>query len=333
MFPTTLNDFWALTATHIKTEAVRLALDSALFDQLAQPATIEQFALQRQWVPEQASALLELLWSMKLLTRNAAGYQTTPEMQPYLCQTGERFIGDSWRFRNQSLREVGQQLADMMQHTPGTPPPAARMDAGWAQAAQKQIAQEQRALTVDRAYEIVGKLPEFPHAKTLLDVGGGPGMIAIGLTQRHPTLQGVVYDLPQTAAVAQQNIIAAGLQDRLHAASGDFSTQMFADNYADIIWCSSFLHFVEDITTSIAQLFNALTPSGVLVSVHAEISPHQEDAASVLPFYLPLLLRGRRVTREGELASRLYDAGFTHVETRRHQPFPMSPLTVLIARK
>ncbi|MBG6244364.1 SAM-dependent methyltransferase [Candidatus Symbiopectobacterium sp. 'North America'] len=328
MFPTTLTDLWTLTASSIKTEAIRLALDSALFDQLAQPSTVEQFALRQQWEPQQATALLELLWSMKLLTRDAAGYQTSAEMQAYLCQTGERYIGDSWRFRYQSLRDVGQQLAALMQQTSGTSPPAARMDAGWAQAAQ-----EQRALTVDRACDIVGALPEFPQAKTLLDVGGGPGMIAIGLTQRHPTLQGVVFDLPQTAAVAQENIIAAGLHQRLSTASGDFSTQPFAAGYADIIWCSSFLHFVEDITTSIAQLFNALTPGGVLVAVHAEIASNQEDAASVLPFYLPLMLRGRRVTREGELASLLCDAGFSRVETRRHQPFPMSPLTVLIARK
>ncbi|QZN97094.1 class I SAM-dependent methyltransferase [Symbiopectobacterium purcellii] len=333
MFPTTLTDLWTLTASSIKTEAVRLALDSALFEQLAQPSTVEQFALHQQWEPQQAAALLELLWSMKLLTRDAAGYQTSAEMQAYLCQTGARYIGDSWRFRYQSLREVGQQLAALMQQTPGTPPPAARMDAGWAQAAQKQIAQEQRALTVDRACDIVSALPEFPQAKTLLDVGGGPGMIAIGLTQRHPTLQGVVFDLPQTAAVAQENIIAAGLHSRLSTASGDFNTQPFATGYADIIWCSSFLHFVEDISTCLAQLFNALTPGGVLVAVHAEISPNQEDAAPVLPFYLPLMLRGRRVTREGELASLLGDAGFSRVETRRHQPFPMSPLTVLIARK
>ncbi|MFT8211649.1 MAG: hypothetical protein ACMZI0_15645 [Symbiopectobacterium sp.] len=51
-----------------------LALDSALFDQLAHPLTVEQFAQRQQRVPEQASALLALLWSMKLLTRNAAGY-------------------------------------------------------------------------------------------------------------------------------------------------------------------------------------------------------------------------------------------------------------------
>ncbi|MCW2483863.1 SAM-dependent methyltransferase, partial [Candidatus Symbiopectobacterium sp. NZEC135] len=110
MFPTALTDLWALTATNIKTEAVRLALDSALFDQLAQSLTVEQCALHQQWEPQQASALLELLWSIKLLTRDAAGYQTTAEMQPYLCQTGERYIGDSWRFRYQSLRDVGQQL-------------------------------------------------------------------------------------------------------------------------------------------------------------------------------------------------------------------------------
>ncbi|WP_252319352.1 MULTISPECIES: hypothetical protein [Symbiopectobacterium] len=45
MFPTTLTDLWTLTASNIKTEAVRLALDSTLFDQLAQHSTVEQFAL------------------------------------------------------------------------------------------------------------------------------------------------------------------------------------------------------------------------------------------------------------------------------------------------
>lgn len=258
MFPTTLTDLWTLTASSIKTEAVRLALDSALFDQLAKPSTVEQFALRQQWEPHQATALLELLWSMKLLTRDTAGYQTSAEMQAYLCQTGERYIGDSWRFRYQSLRDVGQQLAWM----------------------------------------------------------------PVGRRQRKSRLR-----------KSKENIIAAGLHQRLITASGDFSTQPFAAGYADIIWCSSFLHFVEDITTSIAQLFNALTPGSVLVAVHAKIASNQEDAASVLPLYLPLMLRGRRVTRERELASLLCDAGFSLVETRRHQPFPMSPLTVLIARK
>lgn len=333
MFPTTLTDLWALTATSIKADAVRLALDSALFDQLVTPMHTEHVAERHHWATQQTAPLLELLWSMKLLTRNAAGYQTAPEMQPYLCQAGERFIGASWHFRYQTLREVGQQLPTLMTQTAAPVVPAERMDSGWAQAAQHQIAQEQRALTVDRACAIVSGLPEFSRARTLVDVGGGPGLIAIGLTQQHPTLQGMVYDLPQTAAVAQRNIDAAGLGDRLQATSGEFSAQPFAHRYADLIWCSSFLHFVDDVATMARQLYDALTPGGVLVAAHAEITEQQEEAAAVLPFYLPLLLRGRHVTHEGELAALLCDAGFASVETRRHQPFPMTPLTLLIARK
>lgn len=333
MFPATLTELWALTATSIKTDAVRLALDSALFDQLVEPLSVEQCAERQQWAPRQTAPLLELLWSMKLLTRNPAGYQTAPEMQTYLCQSGERFIGASWHFRYQTLRDVGQQLPALMTQTVAPAVPAARMDSGWAQAAQSQIAQEQRALTVDRACAIVSALPEFSRARTLVDVGGGPGLIAIGLVQRHPALQGMIYDLPQTAAVAQANIDAAGLGDRLRAASGDFAAQPFAHGYADLIWCSSFLHFVDDIAVTARQLYDALTPGGVLVAVHAEIADQQAEVEAVLPFYLPLLLRGRHVTHEGELASLLCDAGFASVETRRHQPFPMAPLTVLIARK
>lgn len=333
MFPATLTELWTLTATSIKADAVRLALESALFDQLAQPLSVEQVADQQQWLPAQTAPLLELFWSMGLLTRNDAGYQTAPEMQTYLCQAGSRFIGASWCFRYQSLRDVGQQLATLLAQEPPSAPPAERMDSGWAQAARQQIAQEQRALTVDRACEIVSSLPEFAQARTLVDVGGGPGLIAIGLVQQHPTLQGFIYDLPQTAAVAQTQVETAGLSHRLSTTSGELATQPFADGYADIIWCSSFLHFVDDVAATLQQLYRSLTPGGVLVAVHAEIAQQPEAAAAVLPFYLPLLLRGRYVTHEGELTTKLYDAGFSHVEARCHQPFPMAPLTVLIARK
>ncbi|MBG0753301.1 class I SAM-dependent methyltransferase [Pectobacterium carotovorum] len=201
-------------------------------------------------------------------------------------------------------------------------------DAAWANAAEQQIAQEQRAVTADRAEQLLSSLPDFPQIRHVLDLGGGPGWVAITLALRHAQISGTVYDLPQTAAVAQRNIDAAGLSARLSAQSGTLPREKY-----DLIWSSSFLHFVEDIPAMLKTLRDTLAPEGTLVLAQAEIADEADEAVPVLPFYLPMQMSGRHVTREGQLAQWLLAAGFTSVETRRHQAFPMAPLNVLIARK
>ncbi|WP_409307307.1 class I SAM-dependent methyltransferase [Pectobacterium sp. B1J-3] len=319
---------WTLAADSVRADVLSLALEHQLFDRLKEPKTPQQLAGIQGWQPEKTGFLLELLWSMQLLQRDNAGYVTTATCLSVLCRDGEHFLGDAWRYRLSSLRHFGQGLATGLDKPLTQQFSELPRDEAWAHAAEHQISQEQRAITAEYANSLISTLPDFPQINRMLDLGGGPGWVAITLAQTHPHLSGCIYDLPQTAAVAQRNINAAGLSDRLSAKSGDFTEQRY-----DLIWSSSFLHFVEDIPTILTDLHRALTPEGVLVLAQAEIAETAADAAPVLPFFLPLLMSGRHVTREGQLAQWLYHAGFASVETRHHQVFPMAPLTTLIARK
>ncbi|MBN3217383.1 class I SAM-dependent methyltransferase [Pectobacterium polaris] len=323
-----LETLWQLAASSVKADALYLALEQQIFDRLEEATTPQQLAEALGWQPEKTGFLLELLWSMQLLTRHHDGYRTAPACAAVLCRSSSRFLGDAWRFRLTSLRQFGQGLGDGMCQPLQTQLSELPRDAAWASAAEQQIAQEQRAITADRAEQLISGLPDFPQIKHVLDLGGGPGWVAITLALRHAQISGTVYDLPQTAAVAQRNIDAAGLSARLSAQSGALPREKY-----DLIWSSSFLHFVEDIPTMLTTLHDTLAPEGTLILAQAEIAEAPEDAAPVLPFYLPMQMSGRHVTREGQLTQWLLDTGFTSVETHRHQAFPMAPLNVLIARK
>lgn|SRR5262245_15856120 len=57
---------------------------------------------------------------------------------------------------------------------------------------------------------------------TVVDVGGGTGALLIALLAAHPTLQGIVIDLPAAVDVARTALAAAGVADRAEVVAGSF---------------------------------------------------------------------------------------------------------------
>lgn len=323
-FPITLID--RLAAESVLADCLQLALQHHLFDFLETPLSAKKLAEKVGWHAEPTAHLLELLWSFRLLDRQqedeSLHYNSSSVVRPYLCQSGERYRGDAWHYRLQALRGFGRELTGMLnqplpQHNDQLP-----HDAAWAAAARGQIAQEQRALTADTACAIAATVEQFNRPARLLDMGGGPGLVSVALAQRFPQLTGVVQDLPLTADVALGHLHAAGVSDRFIAVS-----ELAEDDCFDIIWCSSFLHFVDDPVQTLAKLYRRLKPGGVLISAHARLGHDPQQVSRVLPFFLPLLMRGKHVFHHGQMAQMLEAVGF-RVEDRGEYAFPMAPLHV-----
>lgn len=334
-----LQPCWDMQLAGLSADALHVALELGVFAHLKDYIAPEQLALNSGLNPNNTALLLELLWSIAILERRdiAEGkmqYRLPSNLKPYLHASSPLNCADALLFRHQTLRHAGAQLAAQMRqeatHSAAINP--ITMQLGWAQAAKVQIAQEQRAVTVDAAKVILGQQPEFKLMRTMLDLGGGPGLVAIALSHLQPTLSGVVFEYPAVAEVAQENIERAGLSSRLHARSGDLVTDDFGDGY-DLIWCSSVLHFVPDIPAMLSKLHAALTPTGMLICCHAEISDDLQHARPLLPYYLNMRMQGRHVLPAGQLASRLRQAGFASVAQIDQVRFPVTPVTVLIARR
>ncbi|MDO8067733.1 MULTISPECIES: class I SAM-dependent methyltransferase [unclassified Janthinobacterium] len=335
-----LQPYWDLAVAPVQADGLAAALELGIFELLATPHTPTQLADALSLHAPHTALLLELLWSMQVLERDAADadaqhYRCTAATLQYFCRDSEAFCGDAWLYRLHALRHFATQLSTLVREGGKAAPYSTASGINWAIAAQQQIGQEQRAVTMRAALSVMQRIAPFADGHTplrLLDLGGGPGWVAIALAQAHAGLHGGVFDWPETVAVAAANIAHAQLSDRLETVGGDLASDDIGSGY-DLIWCSSVLHFVPDMAAALRKIHAALTPGGVFVCVQAEIAPAAGDAARVLPYYLPMRMLGRTVTQQGELAQLLRDTGWRQVEQYSASDFPMAPVQVLIARK
>ncbi|WP_245586768.1 class I SAM-dependent methyltransferase [Pseudomonas cremoricolorata] len=331
-----LQACWNLQLNGLAADALQAALNCALFDHLNDFTRAADLAERLSLDRHCTELILELLWSLALLERDpqhATHYRNLPVAAQHLHRGAREYCGDALAFRHRIMRQTGSQLGDYLRNGLSridSTPSASGL--AWANAARVQIAQEQRAVTREVACALLERLPEFRQVQRLLDLGGGPGLVAIALAEALPALHGVVFEYPETAAVAADNIHQAGLQQRLSAQGGDFNADDIGSGF-DLIWCSSVLHFADDLATTVGRLHAALRPGGLLVCCQAEVPRERQAAAQVLPYYLHMRLQGRHVLDEGELAVRLQQAGFCGVQQLTGLRYPVTPVNAVIARR
>jgi 2-polyprenyl-3-methyl-5-hydroxy-6-metoxy-1,4-benzoquinol methylase len=301
------------------------------------PASADLIARRLELDAANTGFWLEALWSMDLLARDErqpAHYRNTPVASDYLRSNVADYCGDAWTFRLRGMRRFGSQLGEQVRAGQPDSQPADMTTTidNWTAAARLQIAQEQRAVTVDVALRLMARVPEFTQARRLLDLGGGPGLVAIALLRDNPLLTGNVFDFEKTVAVAADNIQRAGLEQRLGVLGGNLATDAIGEGY-DVIWCSSVLHFVPDLPATLAKIHAALRPGGVLISAHAEIPADPEHARRVMPYYLSMQMLGRHVSESGGLSEALHRAGFVNIDSYPDVAFAVAPVSVLVARR
>ena len=335
-----LQPYWDLSLASVQADVMRVALELKLFNLLAEPLPACVVASRLHLHAGNTAYLLDMLWSMRLLERQKADeaesdwhYRASSLAARYLDQDSPQHCGDAWSLRLHALRHFGQQLREQLRSgEASTAPRLTGTAANWQAAARLQIAQEQRAATVDAALTLITQLPEFSRAERLLDLGAGPALVAIALAKANPALHGEVFDLPETIRVAEQNIAAAALDTRLRCRSGDLTCDDFGEGY-DLIWCSSVLHFVPDIDQALRKIHAALRPGGVLVCAQAEIPERRDAARQMLSYYLSMRMLGRQLTHAGALRQAMQGVGFSALETLHDVPFPMTPVTAVIGRR
>lgn len=336
-----LQPYWDLAYAPVQADAIAAALELGLFDALADAHSAAALAAQLTLHAPHTALLLELLWSMQLLERDLAQTEEAPRYRcsaasaEYFCRASTAFCGDAWLYRLHAMRHFATQLTPLVRDGGQPAPYSSANGVNWAAAAQQQIGQEQRSVTMRAALAVMERIAPFcGHATPLrlLDAGGGPGWVAIALAQAHAGLSGTVFDWPETVAVASANIAHARLTPRLDTLGGDLASDDIGQDY-DLIWCSSVLHFVPDMAATLLKLQSALKPGGLLVCVQAEVAAAPGEAVRVLPYYLPIRMLGRCVTQQGELAALLRAGGWQQVQQYQASDFPMAPVQVLVARR
>lgn len=139
-------------------------------------------------------------------------------------------------------------------------------------------------------FNVLAEKFDFSKYKTLCDIGGATGQLCTSVATHHPHLQCTSYDLPVVVPIAERAIAAAGLSDRVTAASGDF----FADPLpeADVITMGLILHDwnLDRKMHLIRSAYDALPEGGAFIIIENLIDDARRENAFGLMMSLNMLI-------------------------------------------
>jgi predicted O-methyltransferase YrrM len=164
--------------------------------------------------------------------------------------------------------------------------------------------------------------PEFARrlhleeARTVLDLGGGAGTNAIAFTRCYPGLRATVFDLPQTLRVTKRTVAAAGADDRVTLAAGDFNQDPLGGPY-DVILMSDILHYqnADANAALVSKAYAHLNSNGRLIIKDRFLDESRTSPAWATAFAVHIMVnteQGRCYTVD-EAVRWMKDAGFTGV--------------------
>ena len=151
----------------------------------------------------------------------------------------------------------------------------------------------------------------FAEVKTLVDVGGGAGILMAAILRNNPHLKGMLLELPHVIKKAPPLLKNAGASDRCQLIEGDFFTTI--PTGGDLYLLKHVLHDWDD-EKAIAILRNcrrAMGQKGKLLVIERIIHPGNEPAfGKLLDLQMLIMTSGGRERTELEFRELFKTAGF-----------------------
>jgi len=149
---------------------------------------------------------------------------------------------------------------------------------------------------------------DFSGIGQLVDVGGGKGGLIATILKAHPTLKGILFDLPRVIAETQP--LAEELGDRLQSISGDFFASVPAG--ADAYILKRILHDwdSEEALMILKNCRQAIAENGKLLLVESVIPAGNEPCPAKFLDLQMLAMTGGMERTEAEYHHLLAAAGF-----------------------
>jgi hypothetical protein len=220
----------------------------------------------------------------------------------YAIMQGEDWVWSAW---GQALHAVrtGEPAfnhvygMDLFTYLDGHPEAAATFNAGMAG----------RAAAADVA---IAAAYDFSGMRTIVDVGGGHGLLLSAILEAAPAARGILLDLPSVAAGARERLAAAGLAGRCEIVGGDFFASVPAGG--DCYVLANVVHdWDDDRAITILRNCHAAMPSGARVLIVEVVLPtgNEPHPGKVADLQMLIISGGRERTTD-EYHALLLASGF-----------------------
>jgi SAM-dependent methyltransferase len=158
---------------------------------------------------------------------------------------------------------------------------------------------------------------DFSRFRCIADIGGGTGRQLADILRAHPTLTGILFDLPHVIDEARSVVANSGVSDRTQLETGSFFDVV--PRGADAYVLKHVLHDWDDERAAqiLAACRKAVPDDGRLLIIERAMPERAVPGSSAEPFLLDLqmlmMTPGGRERTEGEFRALLSGSGFNLV--------------------
>lgn len=314
-------------------EAALLGLDLGVFDALHDgPATAPELARRLEVNETGIRVLLRFLARAGYVSRQNERYSITRMSETWLLESSTtsyaryfRFWRDVlypfWREHGETAIRSGEPRISVYEWLDEHPE-------RWP------IAQAAFELTAELIGEEIAQKLAVPKGGSVLDVGGGHALYSIAVCDRHPTASATVFDTAAVADIAEENIAAAGLDNRVQFEAGDYESDSFDGNY-DLVLVFNVVHGNDRETNKslLQNIGDVVAPGGKIAILDQFGDESRAAIANTGTRFLDLtylVSLGGRTYHSDTVWSWLAKAGFR--KSARHE-FTNRNMTLLVAQE
>jgi cyclopropane fatty-acyl-phospholipid synthase-like methyltransferase len=247
--------------------------------------------------PRCAPDFLDALACLGLLERSGAGpaarYRNAPEAALFLDPDGRLPATGLLEMMGERLFRQWADLTQCLRS--GTPQAEAGEGSLFAALYERpgsagRFADAMSAASRAGVYALMRKV-DLSACRSLLDVGGSTGQLAVLLARRYPQLRAACLDLPALAEAAGEVIESSGLAGRVTFLPADFFTDPLPP--ADVIVMSLVLHNWGDAQKAhlISAASAALPPGGLLIAMDNLLDDERQERLPALLGSVNMLLQ------------------------------------------
>lgn len=327
---TSYRDLIEMLIAPIRSKLLLTGIKLKVFNQLSEPRSAEAVAKAIGTDPRNTRLFLDSLAAIDLLQKKNGLYRNSSIAQVFLVEDRQTYLGElCLKIKDDSILEYLPKLVKE-----GRPPTLGTSFSEEISAHYVDIwASTELAGDAQLVVGIVSELPEFPSFQKMLDLGGGPGIIGMAIVVAHPSMKGIIFDLPSVVEVTKTFIKKYGLENRIEVLGGDFNRDSIGEGY-DLILACSCLQFAKDIDSIVKKIYDALNEGGVFTSLFGFGLTHERTKPefTVLNMLATALMGHDIGFDQGFIADSMLRIGFKSVRSRILDT-PWGPWELDIARK
>lgn len=329
-----LQPLFDLQFGSIKAQVLMSAIDLKIFDHTVKPLLSAEVASAAGTHPGNTEFFLNALVSIDLLKKKNGKFFNTEIADNFLVDGKETYLGVYLQMNEQFSFHTGEQMKEAVMNGPQAPQENSQMDGDFFAV----YIQAMRKIAVSglsqNAASALSKLPEFDGFRKMLDLGGAHGLDCIATVQKHPSMTGIVFDMPPVVEQSKAIISEYGMEERVSVMGGDYTKDSIGSDY-DLIYAKGTLNFAGPALGQIVEkIYDALNPGGVFVSIHEGLTEERTKPEGIVISWLKNALTAVDVSLEVDVVpNAMKAAGFTEIEVLPYDFAMGGRLDIVVGRK